>query len=244
LLSFFQIARIKWKKNFIRESLILEKFPKFLERMRECENILFHQEIEKISLISWFFSIRFFFQAHSEAVLERSFENVSQYTPSTGTPHQATVVSEVQATYEIIKRIPEARQPQPAVTQEQTVRKASSTMTYSKSFHLPRRPSADSTPTPIVASPRLSRYNFSSGQGPPPVPPKLFNAGTDEFKNVFSKFRKHVEPDSATLSIAPSWQESSSSATSTTPFTVTSTFPSKATLSTKHTGSDAHDTNE
>ncbi|OQV20504.1 hypothetical protein BV898_05549 [Hypsibius exemplaris] len=225
----------------------------------------------------------------------------SSPTAGTSSSSKASVLSEVQATYEILTRIPDgaplqlAAPSQPSALgktmmqeqQQQTQARKASTMTYSKSFHLPRRPSSEFfTNKPIAAtatSPLLNARHsrLLSGVGgvePPPVPPKRFNPSlttttnsslttmttmptSDEFKNVFSKVRKHVEPQATTTkaaalgssmpaasALAPDWQqESSSSATSTTPYSVTmmsssSTLPLKSALSSGNRDYHHHNT--
>ncbi|XP_055333210.1 uncharacterized protein LOC129584859 [Paramacrobiotus metropolitanus] len=114
------------------------------------------------------------------------------------TAELATVLSEVEATYELFN-IPA---PTPLEPPQPAVRRSSATMTYSKSFHIPRRPAENAHTTTIAlstspavksfVSPRLTR---TMAIDPPPIPPKTFRANDNEFLQVLTKFRKHIEPN-------------------------------------------------
>ncbi|GAU98611.1 hypothetical protein RvY_09735 [Ramazzottius varieornatus] len=131
--------------------------------------------------------------------------------------HSVTVVSQVEATYEILPKtsaFADARQSQPSpqsTIREHTPRKAS-TLAYSKSFHVARRASSESSAasTPIAASisPRLARHQpLVSRSTPPLVPPKTFSTDNEEFKKIFSKFRKHTDADSFDTVISTNFEE-------------------------------------
>ena len=114
--------------------------------------------------------------------------------------HSVTVVSEVEASYEVLpaEALTLGRQTSPQSTVPQHTARKATTLAYSKSFHVARRTSSESSaPLTVSVSPRLTRHQpLVIKSIPPQVPPKTFSTDNDEFKKVFSKFRKHTDADS------------------------------------------------